>query len=329
MRTKSCHQGELDENSYMKWNIRSIILGLIVLVSVNAHAFPDRPLTMLIGFDKGGTLFTQAEVLAQILSETLGQPVFLESQSGLGGGMAVAMAASSNEEGYIFLFTPSFPITDYPITIQSSYDIEDFKYVGAISQDQHAFVTHSAAPYTSWADFLAYARHQGTIQYLSQNLTDRKIIRAIAKEEGFHVQVVPVSGGAGMAPLLLAGKVDLAFSGGTHSRYTDTGEMRMLAALGEKRLDHYPNVPTLIEMGHALQMQAVRLIAVPANTPSAQIDILAHALQRAIQDQRFIEVTQDVIRQPIIFMDSIELEAFLVTQRQNLQHLVNLDLKHP
>lgn len=312
----------------MKWQIRSILILVLFALSTQSYAFPERPLTMLIGFDKGGTLFTQAEVLAEILSEKLAQPVSLESQSGLGGGIAAAMTASSNNEGYIFLFTPSFPITDYPVTVQSSYDIDDFKYVGAISQDQHAFVSHADAPYTTWADFLAFAREKGVIKYLSQNLTDRQMIRAIAKEEGFRVQVVPVSGGAGMAPLLLAGKVDLAFSGGTHSRYTDSGEMRLLAALGERRLMHYPEVPTLTEMGHALQMQAVRLIAVPANTPNSQVAILAQALQHAIRDPRFIEVTQNVIRQPIIYMDPVELEAYLRIQRKNLQYLVNLDTKH-
>ena len=86
----------------MKWFKHPVLtLLLCYTLSLNAADYPDRPVTLLIGFERGGTLFTQAEVLAEVLAENLGQPVSLQRKSGLGGGIAAAMLASSKSEGYI------------------------------------------------------------------------------------------------------------------------------------------------------------------------------------------------------------------------------------
>ncbi|KDE41370.1 MAG: tripartite tricarboxylate transporter substrate binding protein [Nitrincola lacisaponensis] len=307
----------------MKWLKYSILMLLMCsALSLNAADYPNRPVTLLIGFERGGTAYTQAEVLAEVLADNLGQPVSLQRKSGLGGGIAAAMLASSKSEGYIVLFTPSFPITDYPPNVQASYSIDDFRYIGAVSEDQHALVTSRFAPFNTWAEFLQYARQQGEISYVSQNMTDRHLIQTIAEKEGFEVRIIPVSGGAGMAPLVLSGDVDLAFSGGTHSRYSDTGEMRVLAATGQRRLEHYPDIPTLEELGYPLIMQSVRLLAVPKDTPEYQVEVLIQATRRALEDPRFIQVTQEVIRQPIRFIDGEELNQFLYQQRQRQLQLL-------
>lgn len=301
--------------------IQLLFFSAPILAESTEDSFPTRPLTLLIGFEPGGTIYTQAEVLAEVLSEELGQTISLQRKTGLGGGIAAAMIANSTAQGYIILFTPSFPITDYPSSIQSSYEISDFRFIASVSEDQHALVTSRFSSYSDWAGFIDYARQQGEITYASQNLTDRHLINSLAASEGFKVRVIPVSGGAGMAPLILSGDVDLAFSGGTHSRYSDSGEMVVLASLGTKRMKHYPDAPTLTELGYDLQMQTIRLLAVPADTPQQHINKLAAATERAIQDPRFIEVTEKVIRQPVAFLVSDELSEFL-----HLQHHRHLNL---
>lgn len=305
--------------------LKHLLLLWLVLLSANSFAendFPNRPVTLFIGFEQGGTLYTQAMVLAEILSENLGQAVKLETRAGYGGGTAAAMLASSTSEGYILLFTPSFPLTDYPSRLKVSYKIDDFNLIAAVSADQHAFVTSQWTPFNDWQEFLDYARQQTEIRYASQNLTDRLIIQEIADLEGFNVRIIPVSGGAGMAPLILSGDVELAFSGGTHSRYTDSGEMRVLAATGIDRLKHYPHVPSLHDLGYEIGMQSVRLIAAPRNTPQYQLDILSKEIKQAIEDPRFLHVTQEVIRQPIIYLNDNELIEFMSNQEQQLQRLI-------
>lgn len=291
-------------------------------LEVKAQQYPDRPITLLLGFEAGGTLYTQAEVLAEILAEKLKQPVDLQVVSGSGGGLAPALLTSSESDGYLLLFTPSFPITDYPVRLQAAYQLDDFTFIGSVSADQHAFVIGPDAPYQNWTEFLEFAKQKGQLLYASQNLTDRLVMQSIADTEGFSIRVIPVSGGAGMAPLVIAGDVDIAFSGGTHSRYTEDGKMRVLAATGSQ-LVHYPEVPTLKELGYHVGMQSIRLLAAPKNLPDYRREVLAAALQEVLLDPRFKEVTENIIRQPVVTLQGDELHQFLVRQQQGLIDLMS------
>ncbi|MCD8513646.1 MAG: tripartite tricarboxylate transporter substrate binding protein [Nitrincola sp.] len=302
------------------------LLMLLVALSSSANTFPSKPLALLIGFDRGGTIYTQAETLAEVLADILNQPVGLEVRSGLGGGLAASMVANSQAEGYIMLFTTSVPITNAPNNVVDSFQVNDFRYIGAISEDQNAFVTSSDSPFSNWVEFVDYARQKDEILYASQNITDRHFINNIAQQEGFNVRIIPVSGGAGMAPLVLGRDVDLAFSGGTHNRYVDSGEMKVLASTSRNRLMEHPEVPTLIELGYELDMQSLRILAVPKNTPDEQFDILSQALSKAIEDPRLVEVIHNVIRHPVTMLSDQELQQFITDRRsQYLELLSTLD----
>ena len=302
------------------------LLMLLVVVSSSANTFPSKPLALLVGFDRGGTVYTQAETLAEVLADILNQPVALEVRSGLGGGLAASMVANSQTEGYIMLFTTSTSITNAPNSSKDSLQVDDFRYISAISEDQNAFVTHSGSPFSNWIEFIAFAQQKKEILYASQTLTDRHFINIIAQQEGFNVRIIPVSGGAGMAPLVLGRDVDLAFSGGTHNRYVDSGEMKVLASTSRNRLMEHPEVPTLMELGYELDMQSLRILAVPKNTPDEQFDILSQALSKAIEDPRLVEVIHNVIRHPVTILSDQELQQFITDRRsQYLELLSTLD----
>ncbi|WP_151671022.1 tripartite tricarboxylate transporter substrate binding protein [Nitrincola schmidtii] len=300
-----------------------LLLLQILLYSACATAkdFPSKPLTLLIGFDRGGTVFTQAEALAEVLTDILNQPVTVQVRSGLGGGIAAAMVAQSQSESYIMLFTPSLSITNSPHT-QPAFEVDDFRYLGAISEDQNALVTYSDAPFSSWTEFLEYAKQKDEILYASQNLTDRHFINVIAEQEGLNIRIIPVSGGAGMAPLVLGKDVDLAFSGGTHNRYVDSEQMKVIASVSVNRLSEHPDTPTLQELGYGIGSQSLRIVAVPKNIPEDHFTILANALKQAVADPRLIQVIRDVIRHPVMFMDESELHRFIRDNRSQYLELI-------
>lgn len=289
------------------------------------ESFPARPLTLLIGFEQGGSMSTQGSVLAEILSEQLGQPVGIQYRPGIGGGVAAAMLATSHEQGHMVLFTPSMPFTNYPLDMPVSYNLGDFAYIGAFSKDQQALVTRQSSPFSNWNEFLEYARQKDEILFASQTLTDRRIMNQIAKQEGFSVRVIPVTGGSSMATLVMAGDVDIGFSGGSHAQFVDAGNMRLLAGLGNSRLKHYATVPTLNELGYDLQMSSVRMLVVPVTTPAPQQQILVSALHNATSDPRFIYVTEEIIHQPVDYMSAESLELFLQQQQAFYLRLTELE----
>lgn len=299
----------------------ALTAGLLLSLAALAEDFPSRPLTMLIGFNPGGSTDIQGRVLAEILTEQLGQPVEILYFPGRGGGVAAAMLADSGDGGYVFQYGLSNPFVFTPITTATSYDVESFRYVAGITLDQAAIVTGADTPFATWEEMLAHGRERSELIYATQNPHDQYVMEAVMAEESINLRILPTTGGAGMAPLILSGEADIAFSGGTHSGYTDSGEMRLLASVTRDRQMAYPDVPTLNELGYDMDMHAYRVVAVPRDTPDHHVERLAEALQQATQDERFVEVTESRIRMPVTFVDEAKLSELFRQQARDFERL--------
>lgn len=303
--------------------MRSLVLLCALCGSCYALAttFPNRPLTLMIGFDPGGSTDVQAQVLATILTENLGQPVNVLHQPGAGGAVAAAMLANSPEQGYVMMFSSSHPFTFTPLASSTSYDTTDFRFINSLAIQQSVLVSGGVMPYSDWAGFLAYARQRPEVTFASQTPQDRFVVRLIAQKEDLNIRFVPTSGGSGSSPLVLSGDVDFAYSGGSHTAYTDDGQMNVLMALSTNRLEGYPDVPAIRELGYAFSDDILRVVAVPSNTPDEQVTILAQALERAAQDPRFQAVSQR-LRLPIAVYGEAELGDIFLEQVEGYRHLI-------
>jgi len=288
-----------------------------------ADSFPERPLTMIIGYAAGGSTDLQGRVLAQVLAEQLGQPVQVRNIPGSGGAASAAMLAGSREQGYVFQFGGSSVNNISPLLAPTSYDLDSFIYVAGLSLEQPALVTGARGDIRDWPGLLAYLRANPGQVYVTQAAEDRLLMQAIARREGLQLRIVPTSGGAGMAPLVIAGDALFAYSGGTHTAYTDSGQMRVLASLADERLLGYPEAPTLRELGYAMGLHTVRIVSVPADTPAEQVEVLERALEAASRDPRFIEVTEERIRQPVTFMRGAAIKPMLTRQMQEYRQLID------
>ncbi|MFQ3790028.1 Bug family tripartite tricarboxylate transporter substrate binding protein [Halomonas sp. A29] len=308
------------------------LLGTVLLSSAmvfgtaglaQANDFPTKPLTMVVGWGAGGSTDIQARVLADILAEELGQPVNVVNQPGAGGGVALARLTNSRDEGYTFVFGTSMTITFGPLSSEANYELDDFRYVAGVTLGQSAIVTGEDRPFgNSWEELVEYARENPGMSYATQTALDRMIIQYIAQQEGLDLRVVPTSGGAGMAPLILSGDVDFAYSGGTHSGYAETGEMPVLLSLAEDRLVAFPDAPTLQEAGYDVNAAEIRVAMVPKNTPDAHVERLAEALELATEDPRFIEITEERILMPVTYIPEEEITQTLRDQVEGYKALI-------
>ncbi|MCC5882232.1 MAG: tripartite tricarboxylate transporter substrate binding protein [Halomonas sp.] len=288
-----------------------------------ADEFPTKPLTMVVGFGAGGSTDIQARVLANVLEEELGQPVNVVNQPGAGGGVALARLANNRDEGYTFVFGTSMTITFGPLSSETDYELDDFRYVSGVTLGQSAIVTGEDRPFgDSWEELVEYARENPGVSYATQTALDRMIIEYIARQEGLELRIVPTSGGAGMAPLILSGDVDFGYSGGTHSGYADTGEMPVLMSLAEDRLVAFPDAPTLQEAGYDINAAEIRVVMVPKDVPDAHVERLAEALEAATQDERFIEITEERILMPVTYIPEDEVTQTLRDQVEGYKALI-------
>ncbi|PAU77181.1 Bug family tripartite tricarboxylate transporter substrate binding protein [Halomonas salipaludis] len=293
----------------------SAAMAVGVAGQVQADDFPSKPLTLVVGWGAGGSTDIQARVLANVLEEQLGQPVNVVNQPGAGGGVALSRLAVSDDEGYTFVFGTSMTITFGPLSTETNYQLDDFRYVAGVTLGQSAIVTGEDRPFgDTWDGLIEYAKENPGTSYATQTALDRMIIEYIAQQEGLDLRIVPTSGGAGMAPLILSGDVDFAYSGGTHSGYADSGEMPVLLGLAEDRLAAYPDAPTLQEAGYDINAAEIRMAMVPKDTPDAHVERLAEALEVATQDERFIEITEERILMPVTWMPEDEVTQTLDDQ---------------
>ena len=291
--------------------------------SALADDFPTQPLTMVIGFGAGGSTDIQGRVLANVLEEELGQPVNVVNQPGAGMGVALTRLAHNDDAGYTFLYGPSSPLTFAPLAMETDYDLDDFRYVAGVSLAQAGIVTGEDRPFgDSWEALVEYAQENPGVSYATQTAQDRLIIEYIAEQEGLDLRIVPTEGGAGMAPLILSGDVDFAYSGGTHSGYADSGEMPVMLSLAADRLVAFPDAPTLAEAGYDITPGDILMAVLPGDVPDERAESLAAALEAAIQDERFIEVTEDRLLLPVRYMNEAELTGTLQDQRDAFAALI-------
>lgn len=300
----------------------------LLAASLTTHAamadgFPSQPLTMVIGFGAGGSTDIQGRVLANVLEDELGQPVNVVNQPGAGMGVALTRLAQNSDEGYTFLYGPSSPLTFAPLAMETDYALEDFRFVAAASLAQAGIVTGEDRPFgDSWEALVEHARENPGTSYATQTAQDRLIIEYIAQQEELDLRIVPTAGGAGMAPLILSGDVDFAYSGGTHSGYAESGEMPVLLSLAEDRLGAFPNAPTLVEAGYDITPGDILLAAVPAGVSDERAERLTSAIEAATQDERFIEITEERLLLPVEYMDEETLTEQLYTQRNAFSTLI-------
>jgi tripartite-type tricarboxylate transporter receptor subunit TctC len=285
----------------------SVMLMAAPMGAANADTWPERPLTMVIGFNPGGSTDIQGRVLANVMEEYLGQPVNVVNRPGGGAAVAYTQLANNTDEGYTFLFGGLTALTFTPIITPVEYEIDDFEYLAALAVGQNALVTSAEQPFQTFDEIIEYGK-ENPMTYAQQTPLDEAIIRRVAEIEGLDLAIVPTGGGAGMAPLVLGMEVDFAYSGGTHAQYTPTGEMVVAAFLSAERSPFYPDTPTLMELGYDYSIEDYRSIVVPAGIPDEAKERLIAAAEFASTNEEFRAITEDNTFFPVVFMGQDEME---------------------
>jgi len=298
-----------------------VSLGLLCFSGM-LFADHERPFTLLVGFNPGGSMSQQAEVVAEVLSEQLDQPVELLYFSGVGGGAAAAMLAAGQPDGRLIQFSPSLTFTFSPLSVSSSFDVDSFDYLAAVSRDQLALISRTYSPYQSWEELLAFAHQEGELVFASQTQLDRLLIGYLAKKEGIKVRIVPTSGGRESLMLVLSGEVDLAFGGGAYLEEVKKGKIQALLALSQTPLSALPEVATLESAGYSLGFESMRVFAVAANTPAEYRKQLVAALAKLVEDPRFLAVTENVLQMPVVFKTGDDLNQFMYRQNQAIDRIL-------
>jgi len=277
----------------MTLTLRSVIAAasLVVAVAAGAQNFPSRPVTLTVGFAPGGGTDTAARVIAQKLSENLGQSVVVDNKAGAGGNIAAQHLATAAPDGYTIHLTSVGPMAVAPHIVKDlAYDPKrDIAPITMGVVFPNVIVVHSGVPAKTLEEFVALARQKpGKLTYASSGVGGAgHLAGELFKERaGIDMLHVPYKGGGPAMTDLLAGRIDMYVGvPSTVAPHVDAGKLRALATTGAKRASTMPGVPTVAEAGYpGFEATNWYAFVAPAKTPRELLDFWNRELTKALND---------------------------------------------
>lgn len=291
------------------------VIAAMLTAACGGGSYPSGPVTMMVPFRAGGGTDTQGRVIAAEMEAVLGQPINVVNNTGAGGTVGVQELLASEADGQTIGFVVTSALTTSPVLQGLTYTPEDLRVIGIAGTFQVAMVVGAEGPDT-WEEWVAFAKENPGQKFMFLGPDARLTMESIAEQEGLEVEYVAADGGAAIAPALLAGDIDIAFSGGIHSRFLETGEMKVLLNLNSTGdLMATPGLPTSTELyGIANDVQSV--LTVPAETPDDVVTALSDAFKTAVESEAYSE-TMANIQFPVTYVGSAEAQATIQQQYNN------------
>jgi tripartite-type tricarboxylate transporter receptor subunit TctC len=283
--------------------VRYLVLLGLALFSIAAFGqeYPARPVRLIVPFAAGGGNDTVARVIAQRLSASYGQQVYVDNRPGAGGTLGAEAAAKSPPDGYtLFLGGVASLALNPNLHARLTYDaLKDFAPIVLIASAPLVLVVNPAVPAKTIQEFAALARAQpGKLNYASNGNGSSAHLAAVMYESMAGVQMVHVPY-KGLAPALtdlLSGEVQLMFSSMVAILpHIKAGKLRALATTGAKRDPALPDLPTIAEAGIPGYESGVWFgLMVAAGTPKEIIAKLNAAAVQATKSPEFVKRMTDL-----------------------------------
>jgi tripartite-type tricarboxylate transporter receptor subunit TctC len=241
--------------------------------AATVHAYPSRPVKLIVPFAPGGFTDVVARILGQKLSLAMGQQFVVENKSGAGSTIGTDFVAHSPPDGYTLLMVSSTHVISPWIYKNLGYDpIKSFAPVGKLVDSPYVLLVHPKVPAKNVQEFIALAKAQpDQIHYASSgNGSAQHLMGGLfAAMTGAPLKHVPYRGSSGAATDLVAGVVESSFAGVPNAlAQVPQGRLKALAVTTAKRAPQLPDVPTMQEAGVAGYDASVWLaLLAPAGTP--------------------------------------------------------------
>jgi tripartite-type tricarboxylate transporter receptor subunit TctC len=257
--------------------------------SAPAQAYPTRPVRLIVGYSAGGTADIVARIIAQRLTERLGQPVVVENKPGATTNIATQAVIGAAPDGHTLLYVTAANATNASLYASLPFNfMRDIVPVAGLVEFTLVLVVNAALPVHSIGEFVAYARANpnkismasfgvGTTSHLSGELL--KLVTGI---DTVHV---PYRGGAPMITDLVTGQVQAAFDALPESLpHIRTGALRPLAVTTAARAESLPDIPTIGDTIPGYEASSWAGLGAPRGTPPAVIETLRREAAAALAD---------------------------------------------
>ncbi|MEP9379975.1 tripartite tricarboxylate transporter substrate binding protein [Aquabacter sp. CN5-332] len=271
----------------------SILLsaGLLLSGAAMAQEYPTRPIKLIVPFAPGGGADAVARIVAQRVSEPLGQPVVVENRTGAAAIIGTLAVAKAEPDGYTLLLGQSGPISINPAVYKDlKYDpIKDFAPITRLTNYPYIMVTNNDFPAKNVQELVAQAKAKpGAVTYGSYGIGGANHLVALMFEKAAGIKMlhVPYRGTAPAVTDLIGGQLNLVFSDPFSALpNVRSGKLRALAVTGKDRSPVAPEVPTVAESGYpGFDAVGWHGILAPAGTSPAIVNKLNAAIVKVLAD---------------------------------------------
>ena len=256
-----------------------------------AQAYPARPVRIVVGFPPGGFADINARLIAQWLSDRLGQPFLIENRPGAGANLATELVVRAVPDGYTLLLANSSDMINATLYEKLSFNfIRDIAPITGLSRVPYIMAVNPSLPATTVPEFIAYAKANPAKVNMASAGTGAashmagELFKMMA---GVSLVHVPYRGQAPALTDLLGGQVQVSFipAAGTIEQI-QSGKLRALAVTTAARSDVLPGVPAIGEFVPGYEASGWNGVCAPKAAPSEIIERLNEAINAGLADPK-------------------------------------------
>ena len=315
---------------------RRVLLGAAAALAAPAALraqprFPDRPITVLVPFPPGGATDVQMRAFAEAATRAFGQTVIVENKPGAGSTLGASTVARSAPDGTV-LAQMTLPCLRLPWMQSMPFDPRtDFTPIIHLTGYLFGVVVRADGPYRTWQDLVDDARKRPGLVKIGNtgaNGTPHLTMVDLAEREKLDVIHVPFRGEGEAIPQLLGGHIDAQAAGSGSGQLVNEGKLRFLNLWSRTRSEHWPDVPTLVELAYPdMVVTSPYGLCGPAGMNHALVKALHDGLKLALFDPQHL-ATLKRLDQPVEYLDSAAYGRFMLQEiEQEKTRVERLGLK--
>jgi tripartite-type tricarboxylate transporter receptor subunit TctC len=279
-------------------------LGMLAAPAAFGQAYPSKPIKLVVPFPAGGTTDIVARIVAQKMSESMGQPVLVDNRGGAGGAIGADLVAKATPDGYtILMHNITFPLSSVAQTLarRSPFNAEtDFTGISIAVYVPFVLTANPTVPAKDLRELTTLLKGNKALQYNYGSTGPGSAMHVLGESykraAGVDMQHVGFKGAAPLKQELLAGRIQVGGDQLSSSlAEIKAGTLKAIATTASKRIPTLPDVPTVRELGYAsMELEGWNGLFAPAKTPKEIIDRLHKEVVAAVRNPAVMKQFADL-----------------------------------
>lgn len=276
------------------------LVGPISMGTASAQDFPEKPIKVIVPFKPGGRTDTVARLIGEKIQEEgwLDEAMAVVNVDGGAGANAVNQMQRDEADGHTIVHWHHQMLIATAMDL-GNFGLDDFRSIGYTGGGSPVWAVREDAPFDTLDELITHLKEEprSLVEAVGIGSIPHFVGAMLANEAGFETRYVTANSGADRLRLLLGGNADIALFAA--SEYLAQGEgLKALVYFGRERLPDMPDVPTATELGYDVSWANPNWWLAPAGTPDEAAEVLAGALEKAIQDPEIVEYFRNNTLEP-------------------------------